>query len=336
MTFRIAGDEDERNWPLTPMPLIIGAEEWARVERGLDPARDAARSDRCRPLRRCRRWSPKGGFRRPRSCRQPLFRAQDAGGQAPERTFHPCLRRRSRARAARPMARAERPAAAGDRHRLCAGEPAGDVARHRRSAARHATSAALADFFASLREGIARDCPRERPRIALLTPGPLQPELSRAGASRALSRLSAGRGARPRRYRRPALRPHDRRAQADRRGLALDRHQCSRSAELRFALAARRARPVRCVGAAAGWRWPTGRASKCWNRRPSPHSCHACAGVCWARTSILPNVATWWCGQRSEARPFVRGSTSWSIVPAFGQPVEGLPAGLPIAGREPR
>jgi len=35
LTFRIAGDEDERDWPLTPMPLIVGAEEWAGVERGL-------------------------------------------------------------------------------------------------------------------------------------------------------------------------------------------------------------------------------------------------------------------------------------------------------------
>ena len=35
LSYRIAGDAEERPWPLTPMPLIIGADEWAGVERGL-------------------------------------------------------------------------------------------------------------------------------------------------------------------------------------------------------------------------------------------------------------------------------------------------------------
>lgn len=33
--FRIAGDEHERAWPLNAMPIIIGAEEWRRIEEGL-------------------------------------------------------------------------------------------------------------------------------------------------------------------------------------------------------------------------------------------------------------------------------------------------------------
>ena len=35
MTFRMTGDEEERNWPLTLMPLIIGGAEWSEIERGL-------------------------------------------------------------------------------------------------------------------------------------------------------------------------------------------------------------------------------------------------------------------------------------------------------------
>ena len=35
MAFRLTGDEQERAWPLGPVPLLIGADEWAHIERGL-------------------------------------------------------------------------------------------------------------------------------------------------------------------------------------------------------------------------------------------------------------------------------------------------------------
>jgi uncharacterized circularly permuted ATP-grasp superfamily protein len=35
MSFRLTGEDEERDWPLSPMPLIVGAQEWAQVERGL-------------------------------------------------------------------------------------------------------------------------------------------------------------------------------------------------------------------------------------------------------------------------------------------------------------
>ena len=31
MTFRLSGDSDERPWPVSPMPLLIGTEEWAAL-----------------------------------------------------------------------------------------------------------------------------------------------------------------------------------------------------------------------------------------------------------------------------------------------------------------
>ncbi|MEC3912482.1 circularly permuted type 2 ATP-grasp protein [Sphingobium sp. CR2-8] len=35
MAFRLTGDEQERSWPLGPVPLLIDAAEWAHIERGL-------------------------------------------------------------------------------------------------------------------------------------------------------------------------------------------------------------------------------------------------------------------------------------------------------------
>ncbi len=35
MAFRLTGEQDERAWPLSPIPMLIGAEEWSLIERGL-------------------------------------------------------------------------------------------------------------------------------------------------------------------------------------------------------------------------------------------------------------------------------------------------------------
>ncbi|MEE4155285.1 MAG: circularly permuted type 2 ATP-grasp protein [Erythrobacter sp.] len=35
LAFRVTGDEHERPWPLGPMPILVGAQEWAQVSRGL-------------------------------------------------------------------------------------------------------------------------------------------------------------------------------------------------------------------------------------------------------------------------------------------------------------
>lgn len=35
MAFRLTGDQQERPWPLSPIPLLIGAQEWTHIERGL-------------------------------------------------------------------------------------------------------------------------------------------------------------------------------------------------------------------------------------------------------------------------------------------------------------
>lgn len=35
LAFRVSGDERERAWPLSPMPILLGSEEWAFIESGL-------------------------------------------------------------------------------------------------------------------------------------------------------------------------------------------------------------------------------------------------------------------------------------------------------------
>ncbi|MGV3770179.1 MAG: circularly permuted type 2 ATP-grasp protein, partial [Sphingobium phenoxybenzoativorans] len=35
MAFRLAGEDDERSWPLSPIPLLIGADEWAGIEQAM-------------------------------------------------------------------------------------------------------------------------------------------------------------------------------------------------------------------------------------------------------------------------------------------------------------
>jgi uncharacterized circularly permuted ATP-grasp superfamily protein len=48
---------------------------------------------------------------------------------------------------------------------------------------------------------------------------------------------------------------------------------------------------------------------------------------------ILPNVATWWCGQPREAQDVAARLDELMITPAFGARVDGLPEGRPLAGR---
>src|SRR3546814_5051933 len=46
---------------------------------------------------------------------------------------------------------------------------------------------------------------------------------------------------------------------------------------------------------------------------------------------ILPNVATWWCGQAAESATVLSRFDQLALLPAFGLPVEGLPTSPPVA-----
>ena len=138
-----------------------------------DPARAPARTacgGHLWPAAAGGRWFPA----RRRDRWQPLFRAQHGGAEAPRRSLPACLCGRSGAGAARAVARAGGPAAAGQRHRLCAGEPPGAVARHRHAAVGDQRPARRTLLRRSAR-GNRRRLPARKPAHRAAHTGPAPP-----------------------------------------------------------------------------------------------------------------------------------------------------------------
>lgn len=173
--FRIAGERegDERPWPLSPVPLLIPESEWQHIAEGITeraelfeqlladfygpaqlvtdghvPAAVVTGSPHF--LRPLTHLTPPGGY-------QLQFAAFDLGRE-PDGTWH-VLADHLRA-----------PAGAGYalENRLAMARTAGGLQK-RINIARHAP------FFAAFRDGITARCRRSEPRIALLTPGKLNP-----------------------------------------------------------------------------------------------------------------------------------------------------------------
>ncbi len=189
----------------------------------------------------------------------------------------------------------------------------------------------LADFFACLREGIAADCRRERPRIALLTPGRFnQTYAEQAHLARYLGlplvegrdlsvqddRLLVGTIAGPRRVdavwrwvNTDALDP-----------LTFDSQSQIGVAGLFDAWAAGNLLIANCPGVEV-LESPAFSAFM-------PRLCRMLLG----EAPILPTAATWWCGQHGEATTVQARLGELALLPAFGQPVEGLPEPNPVPG----
>ncbi len=169
MAFRVAGDEEERPWPLNPMPLILAAEEWARIEAGLVQraellehlisdiygeqklVRDghlpaAVIAGSAHFARRMVGMQPPGGHHL-HVCAFDLARGPDGEWRVL-------------------MDRARLPIGIGYalENRLALNRATGGLAGQL-GARRHD------DFFDALRGGLAADCQKSDARIALLTPG---------------------------------------------------------------------------------------------------------------------------------------------------------------------
>jgi uncharacterized circularly permuted ATP-grasp superfamily protein len=167
LTFRMAGEEAERDWPLTAMPLLIGGEEWATIEAGVIQRAhllEAVLADVYGA------GTLVGDRHLPAAILtgSPYFARRMLGLKPPsDHWLHVCAMDLTRARWA--MVRSDAPRAVGQRDRLCAGKPAGAL-RARARLLGDINARRLAGFFADMREGLAADCTRDRPRIALLTP----------------------------------------------------------------------------------------------------------------------------------------------------------------------
>ena len=156
-TASTATSDSERTWPLSPLPLILAEERLGgRSPPASTQRAAAARGAAARPLRRRRAWSPTARCRPPSSPAAPTSCGRCVGVKPPRRPLPAALRRRSRPRPGRPLVGAGRPHPGAVRRRLCAGEPAGDVARLSRPLQRHERRAAGAASSSDLRAGLAR------------------------------------------------------------------------------------------------------------------------------------------------------------------------------------
>jgi uncharacterized circularly permuted ATP-grasp superfamily protein/uncharacterized alpha-E superfamily protein len=329
LTFRVAGDEDERDWPLTPMPLIVGAEEWAGVERGLIQRAtllEQVAADIYGPQRLVA-----DGHLPAAVVAGSRYFARRMIGLSPRGGHFIHVYAVDLARGPRGQWRV-----LGDRLRLANGI---GYALENRLALSRATGSLLAEintrrvaaFFAGLREGIARDCERNRPRVALLTPGrfnqsyPEQAHLARyLGLPLVEGRDLTVDG--DKLYVRTIAGP--KRIDAVWRWIdtnALD----PLAFDARSELGVPNLFDTWARGGLEVANWPgvevlEARAFSAF----LPRLCDVLLG----EQPILPNVATWWCGQETEAGLVARRLDELVVAPAFGQPVEALPGLEPVPG----
>jgi uncharacterized circularly permuted ATP-grasp superfamily protein/uncharacterized alpha-E superfamily protein len=322
MAFRLTGDEQERPWPLGPVPLLIGAEEWTHIERGLTQRaelleRVIADIYSTQSLVRDGKlpasivtgsphyWRVMTGTPPPRGHHLHFYAADIGRGPAGEW---------------RVLAdRVRTPVGVGYalENRLALSRATGDLL-----GAMHARR--LAPFFADLRRGLAADCARADPRIGLLTPGRFnQSYAEQAHLARYLGLLlvegddlivSDGR-------------LFIRTIQGLKRIDGLWRWMDSRFLDpLAFDSKSRIGVPDLYDACARGGlmvgNWPGAGVIE---SRAFAAFLPQLAKAVLGQDLILPNIATWWCGQTRE-RDHVRARLDDLVVgSAFDQDVAGLP-----------
>ena len=171
--FRVAGEIEERPWPLSPVPLLLGAEEWTGIEAGA--AQRAELLERVTAdLYGPNRLLADGRLPAALVAGSPLYLRQLAGVTPPgghHLRFVAFDLARGPDGGWRVLAdHLRNPAGAGYalENRLAVSRTLGGL-QERLDLQRHAP------FFAAFREGLAAACHRADPRIALLTPGRLNP-----------------------------------------------------------------------------------------------------------------------------------------------------------------
>lgn len=324
LSFRITGDEEERNWPLNPMPLIIGSDEWSQIASGL--------MQRAGLLERiiadiygerqlvADGHLPAALIAGSRNFTRSMIGLAPNGGHY----LHVYAVDLARGPTGEWRVLADR---------VCFATGIGYALENRLALGRSTGSLLsdinvrrLADFFGRLRGGIAADCQRDDPRIALLTPGRFsQSYPEQAHLARYLGfPLVEGRDltvSNDKCYVRTIAGP--KRIDAIWRWvdtqyldpLAFDARSQIGVPDLFEAWGA---------GGLTVANWPgagviEGRAFSAF----LPRLAHVLLG----QPLILPNVATWWCGQTAEAELVRDRFDELVIGSAFGHSVEGLPDG---------
>jgi uncharacterized circularly permuted ATP-grasp superfamily protein/uncharacterized alpha-E superfamily protein len=324
VAFRLAGEPDERAWPLSPVPLLIPAGEWQSIEAGM--AQRAELLERviadlygmqslvinghlpAAVVTGSHSWwrqmegvSPPGG-------RYLHFYAADLA-RGPDGEW----------RVLADHLRAPTGAGYALENRLAMSRVTGDLLG-RLSARR------LAPFFSAFRQGLAQCCARAEPRIALLTPGRFnQSYAEQAHLARYLGLL--------------LVEGEDLTVQDDRlyvrtvEGLkridALWRRMDTAFLDpLTFDSRSRIGVPDLFSALAHGGlvvaNWPgAGVAESPAFGAFLPKLAQALLG----QELMLPNIATWWCGQPAERDIVLGGLDGMAVGPAFGEAVPGLEDG---------
>jgi len=326
MAFRLVGDADERVWPLSPVPLLLHADRWAAIEEGLvqraelleavlqdvyGPGKLAASGDlpAAAIAGSMEYWRQMLGVEPPRGHRLQ-FLAFDLG-RGPDGEW----------RVLADHARA--PVGAG-------------YALENRVAMTRATNdlfgtmnlVRLAPFFANFRQGLAATCERSDPRIALLTPGRLNPSYpEQAHLARYLGLLLVeGEDLTVREgklyvrtieglkrvdavWRRMATQLLD--------PLAFDARSTIGIPDLFEAVTS---------GGLAVANWPgAGLVEAPLMAAFLPRLCESLRG----ESLKIPNIATWWCGQPTEHAIVREHFDTLAIGSAFGRPLPAVPDGRP-------
>jgi uncharacterized circularly permuted ATP-grasp superfamily protein/uncharacterized alpha-E superfamily protein len=169
MAFRLTGDQQERPWPLSPLPLLIGAEEWTGIERGLTQRADLLERV-IADIYGAQTLVAEGRLPASVLSGSPHY-WRVMNGAPPPAGHHLHFYAADLARGPggdwRVLAdRVRTPVGVGYalENRLAMSRSTGDLLGAM-------NSRRLAPFFADLRAGLAADCARTDPRIGLLSPG---------------------------------------------------------------------------------------------------------------------------------------------------------------------
>lgn len=328
-TFRLTGDADERPWPVSPMPLLIGTQEWNGLAKGLIQ-RASLLEKVIADIYGPQDLIAQGHLPAAVVTGSPYF-ARKMQGVAPPKGHYLQIYAVDLARGPGGQWRV-----LSDRLRLPTGI---GYALENRLAVSRTTGTLLSDinarrlagFFAELRGGIAASCNREVPRIALLTPGQYnQSYTEQAHLARYLGfPLVEGRDlavSQGRLYVRTIA--GLKRVDAVWRWigtemldpLAFDAHSRIGVPDMFEAWSS---------GDLAVTNWPGVGVAQA---RAMSAFLPRLAGVLLGENLLLPNMATWWCGQDLECRTVKDRMDELVISSAFGTAVAGLEGGRTRAG----
>jgi uncharacterized circularly permuted ATP-grasp superfamily protein/uncharacterized alpha-E superfamily protein len=329
MAYRLPGESEERRWPLSAIPLLLGEDEWQGIATGIvqraellehviadaygeqklvtGGAIPAALIAGSRHF-----WRQMIGMPVPGGHRLHIYAADL--GRGPDGEWR-VLADHTRA-----------PAGAGYalENRLAATRVMGALETrlnvHR-----------LAPFFSAFREGLSAACRRDEPRIALLTPGRYNPSYAeQAHLARYLGLLFVEGDDLAVREDKLYVRTIEGLKRVDGLWRRLDGRYLD---PLAFDATSQIGVPGLMDAVAAGEVMITNAPGVGIVESPAMAAfLPALSRRLFGQNLILPNIATWWCGQDGPRAQVEAGLDRMLIGPAFGETPAGLPDGRPVLG----